>query len=111
MKVSAVKRLNILAEFSLIKIDGELTKPATLLVEKVAAALGIIFEPTIIKRNAKAEAEVEKIKAVTKLEITALEQRALSRMVQQEARKQKNIEEITTAAIKSLPSDAKVEGL
>ncbi len=100
-----------MAEFSLIKIDGELTKPATLLVEKVAGALGIVYEPTKIKRKAKAEAEAEKIKAIAKLEISDLEHRALSRLVKQEARKQKNIEDITAAAIESLPDDAKVADL
>lgn len=100
-----------MADFSLIKIDGELTKPATVLLEKVSAALGVIYEPTKIKRKARADVEAEKIKAIAKLEINDLEQRALSRFVKQEARKQKNIEEITTAAIKNLPNDAKVEGL
>lgn len=110
VRVSAVKDY-ILAEFSLIKIDGELTKPATLLVEKVAGALGVIYEPTKIKRKAKADAEAEKIKAIAKLEISDLEHRALSRLVKQEARKQKNIEEITAVAAENLPADAKVADL
>lgn len=100
-----------MAEFSLIKIDGELAKPATVLIEKISGALGIIYEPTQIKRKARANAEADKIKAVSNLEIDELQRRALTRFVSQEARKQKNIEQITAAAIESLPDDAKVAGL
>ena len=100
-----------MAEFSLIKIDGELAKPATVVVEKISSALGIIYEPTQIKRKAKADAEADKIKAIAKIEINELEHRAISRFVSQEARKQKNIEQITEAAIKSLPADANVADL
>lgn len=100
-----------MANFSLIKIDGELAKPATVLVEKISGALGIIYEPTQIKRKAKADAEADKIKAISKLEIDELQHRALTRLVSQEARKQKNIEQITEAAIKILPDDAKVADL
>lgn len=77
----------------------------------MAGALGVIYEPTKIKRKAKAEAEVEKLKAITKLEISELEQRGISRLLLQEARKQKNIEEITAAAVDSLPDDANVADL
>lgn len=100
-----------MAEFSLIKIDGELAKPATVLVEKISSALGIIYEPTQIKRKARANAEADKIKAVSNLEIDELQRRALTRFVSQEARKQKNIEQITAATIESLPDDAKVADL
>lgn len=100
-----------MAEFSLIKIDGELAKPATVLIEKISGALGIIYEPTQIKRKAKADAEADKIKAIAKIEINELEHRAITRFVSQEARKQKNIEQITEAAIESLPADAKVADL
>ena len=100
-----------MAEFSLIKIDGELAKPATVLIEKISGALGIIYEPTQIKRKAKADAEADKIKAISKLQIDELQHRALTRLVSQEARKQKNIEQITAAAIESLPDDAKVADL
>lgn len=100
-----------MAEFSLIKIDGELAKSAIVLIEKISGALGIIYEPTQIKRKAKADAEADKIKAISKLQIDELQHRALTRLVSQEARKQKNIEQITAAAIESLPNDAKVADL
>lgn len=95
---------------SLINL-GDLSKPATVLIEKVSSAVGIIYEPYHVKRMARAEAEVDKIKALAKIELTELEHRALDRFVQQEARKQKNIENITAQAAASLPHDAKVENL
>jgi hypothetical protein len=101
----------ILADFSLIKIDGELTKPASILIEKVSSALGILYEPTNIRRKAKAEADANIIKSLATIEITEIEERAINRLVKQEARKQKNIEHITLEATSNLPSDADVENI
>jgi hypothetical protein len=90
---------------------GDLSKPATVLIEKVSAAVGAIYEPYHVKRMARAEAEAEKIKAIAKIELTEIQQRAVERFVHQEARKQANIEQITAQAAASLPPDAKVENL
>ncbi|WP_421216789.1 DUF2806 domain-containing protein [Aeromonas enteropelogenes] len=90
---------------------GDLSKPATVLIEKVSSAVGIIFEPYHIKRKARAEAEAEKIRVLARIELTDLEQRAVLRFVEQEARKQDNIESITAQAASQLPPDAKVENL
>lgn len=95
---------------SLINL-GDLSKPATVLVEKVCNAVGIVFEPTRIKRQARAEAEAEKIRAIAKIDIREIEARALERFLHQEARKQENIESITAQAAQALPPDAKVEEL
>ena len=91
---------------SLINL-GELSKPATILVEKVCNAVGVIYEPTQIKRKARAEAEAEKIKTLARIELNELEHRALERFVHQEARKQENIEKITAQAASELPERAK----
>ncbi|HLL76618.1 MAG TPA: hypothetical protein VK421_15295 [Pyrinomonadaceae bacterium] len=40
---------------------GDLTKPATVLIEKISDAVGGVFRPYQIKRLAHAEAEAEKI--------------------------------------------------
>lgn len=90
---------------------GDLSKPATVLVEKVCNAVGIIYEPTRVKRMARAEAEAEKIKAIARIELSEIEHRALDRLVHQEARKQENIEEITAQAVAALPDSAKVQNL
>ena len=90
---------------------GELSKPATVLVEKICNAVGIVYEPTRIKRRARAEAEAEKIKTVAGFELREIERRAIERLVHQEARKQENIESITAQATIALPDSAKVEQL
>jgi hypothetical protein len=95
---------------SLINV-GELSKPATVLIEKVCNAVGVVYEPTRIKRKARAEAEAAKINALTQLELRDIEHRALERLVQQETRKQENIESITSQAASALSSTAKVESL
>ena len=95
---------------SLINL-GDLSKPATVLVEKVCNAVGIIFEPTRIKRQARAEVEAEKIRAVAGIELREIERRALERFVHQEVRKQENIESITAQAASTLPPEANVEAL
>lgn len=95
---------------SLINL-GDISKPATLLIEKVSAAVGVIFEPHRVRRMARAEVDAEKIKALAKFELSDLEHRAIERMVAQEARKQDNIEQITAQAAASLEPEADVQGL
>lgn len=95
---------------SLINL-GDLSKPATVLVEKVCNAVGIIYEPFHIKRRARAEAEAEKIKGIARIELTEIEHRAIERLVHQEARKQDNIEQITAQAAAALKENAKVQEL
>jgi Protein of unknown function (DUF2806) len=90
---------------------GDLSKPATVLIEKVSSAVGLIYEPFHIKRKARAEVEADKIKAVAKIELDELQHRAIERFIQQEARKQENIEMITAQAASTLPRDAKVAEL
>ncbi len=90
---------------------GELSKPATVLIEKVCNAVGVVYEPTRIRRRAKAEADAQQIVAAGQLEVDELQRRALVRLMQQEARKQVNIEQITAQAARSLPPTAQVESL
>lgn len=95
-----------MSENPLINI-GELSKPATILIEKISDAVGGIFKPTQIIRVAKAEAEAKRIEAEVHIEITELQRRAFNRFLKEEARKQKNIEEITQKALPQLNEDAK----
>jgi hypothetical protein len=90
---------------------GDLSRPATVLIEKISNAVGVIYEPTRMKRQARAEAESEKIKALARIELSDLERRAFERLAHQESRKQENIERITDQAISTLPPDAKVDSL
>ena len=86
------------ASNSLINL-GDISKPATVLIEKVSDAVGAIFLPHQIERIAKAEAKADKIKAVSHIEITKLQKRALRRLLQEESDKQKNIENVTQKAL------------
>lgn len=86
---------------SIIRID-DLSKPATVLIEKISNAIGGYFKPYQIRRVAKAEAEAEKIRAQAQIKITKLHRRALARFVAEEAKKQDNIEKITAKAIPQL---------
>jgi hypothetical protein len=88
---------------------GELAKPATVLIEKISEAIGGIFRPYQIKRVAQAEAEAERIKAMTQVELTDLHRRAMYRFIAEEAKKQDNIETITRKALPELKAEASPE--
>ena len=94
-----------MSEYPLVNI-GDLAKPATVLIEKISGAIGGIFEPYQIVRVAKAEAEAEKIQAESQIEITDLHRRAMHRFLNEEAKKQINIEDITQKAFPHLEQDA-----
>lgn len=79
---------------------GDISKPASVLIEKISDAVGGIFEPYQIKRVAKAKAKAKKIEASANIQITQQQHRALRRLLQEETNKQNNIESITE---KSLP--------
>jgi len=90
-----------MADISLIKLD-EFAKPATALIEKVSEAVGGIFKPHQIIRVAKAEAAAEQIHAEAQIQVTNLHRRAIYRFLEEEAKKQKNIESITEKALPHL---------
>lgn len=91
---------------------GALSRPATVLVEKVCNAVGMIYEPLHIKRLAKAEADAQTTRALAELDLRdELERRGLRRFLSGEARKQQNIESITAQAVAALPAAAQVDGL
>ena len=85
---------------------GDWSKPADTLIKKILNATGILYEPLHIKRIAKAEAKAELIKAQSEIEITDLHRRAAQRWVEEEAQRQKNMEDITTKALPNLNEDA-----
>jgi hypothetical protein len=89
-----------------IKIDVDLTKPATVLVEKIAGAVGMVYEPTRIRKMAKAEADSMIILAKGKVKATALEKRAAARLLSEESRKQKNMELVIEKTIPQLDKEA-----
>lgn len=88
---------------------GDLAKPATVLLEKISNALGGVFKPYQMVRVAKAEAKVKRIQAEAGIQVSELHERALCRFLEEEAKKQSNMEEITRQAIPQLADDAKPE--
>ena len=78
---------------------GDLTKPATVLIEKISDAVGGVFKPYQIVRVAKAEAEAGRIQAESQIVVTDLHRRAMHRFLEEEAKKQSNIEAIAQNAL------------
>jgi hypothetical protein len=73
--------------------------------------LGGVFKPYQIVRVAKAEAEVEQIRANSEIAIKDFHRRAMHRFLEEEAKKQKNMEDITNKALPNLKEDAKSENV
>lgn len=82
-----------------------------MLIEKISEAIGGIFRPHQIRRVAQAEAEADRIRAISQIEITALQDRAVSRFFIEEAKKQYNIEAITEKALPLLEQGATPENI
>lgn len=97
-----------MSDKSIIKVDvGELSKPATVLFEKISDAVGGLYRPRQIKRVAEAEAQAAIIKAKGQIEISELEQQTFHRFLAEEAKKQSNKDEITQKALPQVADDAK----
>ncbi len=92
--------------YSIINL-GDISKPATVLIEKISNAIGGSCKPWQIKRVAKAEVEAEIIKAEGEIKVTEIHRRALTRFMDEEAKKQQNIETITEKALPLLADSSK----
>jgi hypothetical protein len=88
---------------------GELSKPASVLIEKISEAVGGIYRPYHIRRVAQAEADAEKIKTISQIEVTDLQRRAMPRFLEEEAKKQQNIENITNKALPEIGGNSTPE--
>ena len=95
--------------FSLINFDG-LSKPGTLLIEKISNAFGRHFDPSQTIRMALAQAEANRIltmsEAETEIEVNDLRSRAATRLINEEMTNQANIESIAQRAIPHLDDNA-----
>jgi hypothetical protein len=89
-----------------IKVEVDLTKPATVLIEKISGAVGVLYEPTRIKKKAKADAESEILMAKAKVKATQIEKRAAKRLILEETRKQNNMEAVVEKALPQLDKTA-----
>ena len=80
----------------------DLTKPATVLIEKISDAIGGMAKPFQIVRVAKAEAKATVIRARAQVQVENLNRRAMLRFRSEKARKQANMEQIISDAIPQL---------
>ena len=94
-----------IVDVSVADVAG-ISVPANTLIKKVSNAVGGIFEPYQITRIAKAEAKASLIRSKAEIEITELHRRAVHRLVEEEARRQKNIEDITEKALSQLDKNS-----
>ena len=92
-------------------LAGDWSKPVTVFIEKISAALGGYFEPGQIRRIAHAQADAKKITAVADIEVTELQRRALRRFVAEETKMQDNMETITAKALPQISDQAKTENV
>lgn len=88
-----------------------LSKPANTLIKKISSATGFLYEPIHVKRVAKAEAKAALMGAKSEIEITDLHRRAAQRWVEEEAQRQKNMEDITAKALPNLNEDANPDSI
>ena len=96
---------------------GDLAEPAKVLIEKIADAIGILYEPTRIKRRTNAEAKaaeikaeadikIAKAKAEAEIEITDRQRRGAQRWLAELGQQQESIENTIIKAIPQLNEDA-----
>ena len=101
---------------------GDLVKPIDTLIHKISDATGVLYEPRRIRRkaeaesdaaiiSAKAEAAADIIKTESEIEIRDLHRRAAQRWIQEEAKYQKNMEEIIDEAEPHLNEEANPDAM
>lgn len=90
---------------------GELSKPATVLVEKIADGVGGLYRPIQIRRIAKAEAYAKLVNQEADQELKSLRERAISRLILEEQSKQVNMESIIAKALPEVEDSAKPEDI
>ena len=90
-----------------LSVEIDLTKPATVLIERVAEAVGVLYEPKRIVKKAEAEAQASRILALIKSKEGSVSERAVKRMVAEEVKKQINMEKILEDSLGYLSPDAR----
>ena len=88
-----------------------MSKPANTLIKKISGAIGGLYKPFQIRRVAQAEADADRIRAATQIEITELQHRAMSRLFAEEAKKQHNIEAITLKVLPDIRPESQPENV
>ena len=91
--------------FSLVNLGG-FAEPANTFITKVSDLVEGLFAPYQIRRVAEAKADAALTEARSEIEITDLHKRAVLRWIEEEARRQNNMEEIAAKALPLLEETA-----
>ena len=86
-----------------------LSQPLTKLIETAGKGIGTLYEPTGIRRKAKAEADALVTQAEGEAAANEIAVRANERLINREIRRQENVERITQNAVKELPQSVSDE--
>lgn len=98
-----------MSETSLIDV-GKLAEPATKLIEKLADGIGMLYQPRHLKKMARAELEIERMK-LQEMAKTEIARRSINRLLYEEIRNQENMDEVVTKALPMLENDADPSGI
>lgn len=88
-----------------------MSKPVCKLIEVLSNTAGVLYEPTKIRRRAKAESDAEVIRTKTDIQLSELQRRSLTRLINEESIKQEHVENIIENAIPLIDSDAAPENI
>lgn len=88
-----------------------IAKPIETLINRISDAVGTVYEPTQIRRKARAEADAKAIMTRADIDANDLQRRALRRLAEEEAKKQENIENVLDNAFPKISSEARPEEL
>ncbi len=94
-----------------LQINADLTKPATVLIERISDAIGALFKPRQIVRNAVAQSRAAIIQAEARVKVTEIEEQGLRRLIYEEGKNQANIEQIVAKALPLVTCDARPEDI
>ncbi len=90
---------------SMIAVAAAASAPAAVLVKRVTDAVGALGLPRHIRRVAQAKADAALILAKGDLEVSDLQVRAGQRLIEEETRKQGNMEDILAKALPHVDAD------
>ncbi|MGB7925568.1 MAG: DUF2806 domain-containing protein [Pyrinomonadaceae bacterium] len=90
------------------KLVGDLaglSQPLTKLIDAISSGIGNLYEPTHIRRKAKADADAQLILTEAEIKAEELKRRRDERVEFRELRRQENIENIIARTVKELPEN------
>ena len=90
---------------------GDFAKPVNTLITKISDAIGVLYEPTRMVRKVKAEMSIEELKLINELKIEDIKKRAIIRLLNDETKKQENIENIINKAMPLVKESAEADRL